>query len=176
MTTQTIYFRGSRDDVRKLLRQVPRALAGKDGDPTGAVRDLQLAAGMTALSLIKDAFVQKARGGTDAAGDSWAPLADSTKRKKRRRGNPEILRDTGVLLNSLSPGVSVPGQVLEVHPGEVIVGTNVPYAPFIHLGTPRMPARPLWPSPEKWPSEWWSLILRKVQEGTLRLLMRLFNH
>jgi hypothetical protein len=57
-----------------VLEALPALLAGQVADTTGAVHGLQLAMGVQALSLVKDAFVVKARGGTDAAGIQWKPL------------------------------------------------------------------------------------------------------
>ena len=80
----------------------------------------------------------------------------------------EILRDTGVLGNSLSVGtIDATGnytraggdgaqhQVFETRPREILIGTNVEYAIYHHYGTSRMPARRLWPEPDEWPSVWW---------------------
>ena len=79
----------------------------------------------------------------------------------------EILRDTGVLLNSLSPGrwtqsgytkPSAEGgeeQIFEVGTGEVIVGTNVEYASTHQRGRGAIPARPFLPV-DHVPSVWWS--------------------
>ena len=46
----------------------------------------------------------------------------------------DILRDTGLLLNSLSPGVVSAEQVFKVAPGTVIVGTNRKWAYCHHYG------------------------------------------
>lgn len=171
----TVYFRGSRPQLRRLLADLPAIAGGRDADPTGAVRGLQLRVGMVALSLIKEAYVTKARGGTDAAGLFWPPLADSTIRRRRRGGQKsEILRDTGRLLNSLSPGVSGPSgstdQVFEVRPGEVVVGTNVEYAKYHHDGTSRLPQRRLWPEPSSWPRAWWDQLAVAARTGLIRLV------
>lgn len=77
----------------------------------------------------------------------------------------DILRDSGVLLNSLSPGVfdgfqynkpSAEGgsqQIMEPTDEGAIVGTHVPYAKYHHLGK-----RPLWPTP--FPDVWKARIAR----------------
>ena len=83
----------------------------------------------------------------------------------------QILRDTGVLLNSLSPGQVtsdgryvvqvVPGsdkQIFEPVAGKVTVGTNVAYAADHQDGVPsrRLPARPFFPRKgEQIPERWW---------------------
>lgn len=72
----------------------------------------------------------------------------------------DMLRDTGLLFRSLTPGVQdrpsgADGQIFETPPGAVIVGSNV--KPWHHKGVPgRLPARPLWP--EQIPEEWWKAI------------------
>jgi hypothetical protein len=83
----------------------------------------------------------------------------------------EILRDTGVLMNSLGPGELTAGgeyqkphdeggehQILEVNPGHVIVGTNVLYAGTHQHGDPsrNIPQRKFLPeSNSDVPAEWW---------------------
>ena len=67
--------------------------------------------------------------------------------------NLEILRDTGVMFNSLSPGQT--GSETKFEVGQITLGTNVPYAKFHQTGTKRMPARPFLPEPEQIPDVWW---------------------
>lgn len=75
----------------------------------------------------------------------------------------DVLRDRGILFNSLSPGVIVPagstlaydappGQVLEQSPGQTRVGTNVAYAGAHHRGKNPRRLRRLWPDslPDSW--------------------------
>lgn len=79
----------------------------------------------------------------------------------------EILRDTGVLLNSLSPGVMVgenryeppEQQIFNLTASGVIVGTNVPYASTHQNGSRKrnIPARPFLPVgeiPSVWARRW----------------------
>lgn len=96
----------------------------------------------------------------------------------------EILRDTGVLLNSLGPGritgsgVNIsyskpPGeggeeQIFEVGAGEVIVGTNVIYAATHQHGDAgrNIPARPFLPDANHpVPSAWWDRWLRLANKA-----------
>jgi len=78
----------------------------------------------------------------------------------------KILRDTGLLLNSLSPGVVSDEQIFRVGRGEVVVGTNRKGAIGHHYGIPgRLPQRRLWPAPYKWPSSWWNDIQNQVKQG-----------
>ena len=80
----------------------------------------------------------------------------------------EILRDTGLLLNSLSPGVASSERVFRVAPGEVIVGTNRKGAKGHHEGIPgRLPQRRLWPSPSNWPASWWDDVRDQTKQGLL---------
>ena len=79
----------------------------------------------------------------------------------------EILRDTGLLLNSLSPGVASPNQIFRVGPGYVIMGTNRKGAKAHHEGTGNVPQRKLWPDPDKWPRKWWADIVEQAKIGLL---------
>lgn len=93
----------------------------------------------------------------------------------------EVLRDTGVLLNSLSPGEfgpagesyatpSGPGgddQVFRSISNGVIVGTNVPYAKTHQVGDAKrgIPARPFLPvneAPQVWRDRWAATGMRAV--------------
>lgn len=249
---RTVHLRASRDDVLGRLRQLPAMAAGRTSEGREASRGLALRLGVVTMSFLKEAFIIKARGGVDAAGEKWAPLSPVTIRKRLSKGRLgkkqlplkvrralerfiaakaeyikaakraggfkkakqstmdkanakvrrleaklkkykarlekaetelqtaiagiEILRDTGRMFNSLSPGES--GQlnadgVLVVNPGEIVFGTNVEYAAD-HMtgrdgsdGQPKMPARPLWPDPEKWPSDWWRQIGQAAGDGLL---------
>ena len=73
-----VVFRGTRADLYRRLLALPAVLAGKAPDTDGTARKLLEALGIQALSLIKDAYVTKARGGTDAAGIKWDPLDPRT--------------------------------------------------------------------------------------------------
>lgn len=225
-----VVFKGSRAELRNLTYRMAAILAGREADTTGIARGFMLAIGVAALTDIKDAFVTKARGGTDEMGIRWPPLTKEylaygrrfargeavglkraagldpkTNRFAPGRGKGlltkeqltrwrqifarlvprfymstgniafaktraaqiawatlkkegaktklevfgsrqvEILRDTGVLFNSISPGLmsgqpgpnatyakpSAPGgeqQIFDLSPGQVVVGTTVAYA------------------------------------------------
>lgn len=77
----------------------------------------------------------------------------------------DILRDTGLLLNSLSPGVVSAEQVFRVGLGEVIVGTNRKGAAAHHEGRGHTPQRRLWPHPNNWPANWWLDIAEQARAG-----------
>lgn len=82
----------------------------------------------------------------------------------------EILRDTGLLLNSLSPGVASSERIFRVGRGVVTVGTNRKGAKGHHEGIPgRLPQRRLWPAPSKWPASWWRDISNQAKQGLLDL-------
>lgn len=115
-----------------------------------------------------------------AAAIAWATLKrEGAKTKLDVFGNRdvEILRDTGVLFNSLSPGElsgsgadanysPEPNQVVQANPGELIVGTNVAYAAAHHRG--KRVKRPLWPEAEQIPPSWWSYFMEQAQGGLVQ--------
>lgn len=79
----TTYYRGSREDARKLIVEVARALMGKGRDPGGVVKVIQLRIGVTVLSLVQQAFIVKSRGGQGDDGIKWKPLARATIAQRR---------------------------------------------------------------------------------------------
>lgn len=95
----------------------------------------------------------------------------------------EILRDTGVLFNSLSPGqLDSPGpsavyspptgdggdkQVFELLGNGVIVGTNVPYAAAHQDG--KRPFLPVTSVPERWEQNWLDAGLQALEIGVSEL-------
>lgn len=116
-----------------------------------------------------------------AAAVAWAVLKkEGAKTVLGRYGSAkaEILRDTGLLLNSLSPGVvagraaptspgTKPRQVFRLGPGQVIIGTKRKGAVYHHRGTSRLPKRPLWPAPRDWTAGWWADIQAQAVMGLL---------
>lgn len=99
--TVTVTYRGSRSSLLAKLEALPAVLAGHLPDPTGAVQQLSLALGVQTLGLIREAFLIKARGGTDAAGIKWQGLSPKTiaygrrhpgltKGRKRNPGRPTL--------------------------------------------------------------------------------------
>lgn len=249
----TISVRASKEEVRELLTQLPAILTGQVADVGGIAHGFKVRLAAQFFSIIKEEFIVKARGGTDAAGITWPKLSQrylaygrgpaSTRRAGRhapggkdgfmtqaqlqqwrgifngvyarlaqqidegeakaraaatawtimkRKGvktklevfgnrDVEILRDRGILFNSISPGVvneagvdayyqPSPGQVVEAaNPGEIIVGVNVEYARY-HQGTPERPGRrQLWPVGGDLPQVWWDDILDAAVLGILRI-------
>lgn len=128
-----------------------------------------------------------------AAQIAWATLKrEGAKTMLETYGHrqAEILRDTGVLFNSLSPGqlsgegqhasyskpTSAGGaeQVFTTLENGVIVGTNVPYAAAHQHGDAKrgIPARPFLPTgeaPEVWRQRWLDAGLRAVEAGARAL-------
>ena len=81
----------------------------------------------------------------------------------------DILRDTGILFNSLSPGrvngsayTTPENQVMNAGTRSIVVGTNVAYAGAHHHGTKHIPRRALWPDrmPDAWVSDMVGTALR----------------
>ena len=232
MTLNTVTTTATKTDVRRAVARAATSMS-RGGAQTDAV---MTRVGLAILGRIKQAFIVKARGGTDEAGDSWKPLSPKTiaysKTRQRGRGGRtrtekkrdafpsqalnkkqqdrwwevyrrnlarfkgdkrhaaaaawlvlkaegaqtlldkyggrqvEILRDTGLLFNSLSPGVRVPHQVFRTEPGAVVVGTNRKGAKQHHEGVPgRLPQRRLWPPVSRWPKAWWGDIIDAVKQG-----------
>ena len=96
----------------------------------------------------------------------------------------DILRDTGVLLNSLTPGVVTGnhyqkppprkqgGQVARIEPASLSVGTNVKYAGAHHNGY-HVPMRRLWPDASRMPQRWKQLINQRMQNGFTKAVYEL---
>lgn len=86
-----------------------------------------------------------------------------------------ILRDTGRLLNSLSPQINSPDREMRVMPGSIGVGSNVFYFKFHDSdrprklkkdGTPKLPRRQILPDRQHpMPSSWWSDIGATMANG-----------
>ncbi len=236
MVEKVVYMSASHRKVLKTLRQIPAIASGMTGDNVAAtaVQAMLVRIGVAALGRIKQAFIVKARGGTDETGLKWDKLSPKTvaysrrhpgvlhpgrrrapfkpswmlTAKQRRRwwalyavGGPayawrvvkaeggktligeygdtpvDILRDTGLLLNSLSPGVAsgssppqIPEQVFQLGRGEVIVGTSRRFAGSHHRGIPgRLTQRRLWPEPRDWTPNWWADLAEQAREGLVEI-------
>lgn len=88
----------------------------------------------------------------------------------------EILRDRGILFNSLSPGIinerktdadyqpATPEQIFRDLPGALLIGTNVEYATYHQEG-----ARPIWPKDGNLPQAWISEIFEVGVSGLVRI-------
>src|ERR1019366_7897354 len=95
MPETVIHVRGSRAEVRRAITLAVQAASGDTAEGREAADALQVRIGMTALGRIKEAFIVKARGGTDAAGLSWPQLSPKTIAYSRRHpGVPKNRSDT----------------------------------------------------------------------------------
>lgn len=252
VVVNVIHTRASRRDVEAAIRSTGKLVSGGAGGANGLVRQLQTRVGLALLERVRDAFIVKARGGTDETGEHWKPLSKRTvaytrrhpglpknrpfwkyhpsyglKQKERDRwwelyrrfkgkyggdkhraaaaawtvlksegcsptlmerygDTPvEILRDKGLLLNSLSPGADPdsapasppkqPNQVFRNGVGEVMVGTNRKHCLTHHKGTDRIPQRRLWPEPSRWTPGWWSSMLVQAQKGAVEIITYLLG-
>lgn len=107
-----------------------------------------------------------------AAQRAWAILkSEGAKTKLQVLGGRtvEIGRDTGALLRSLTPGAEEspakpPGQIFDVQPGRITVGSNLPYAGPFHA------SRPLWP--DVLPAVWLDAVTEAVARGLLKEIAR----
>lgn len=245
-----LIFRGTREELVEKLRLLAAQLSGAAPDTDGLAAAVLTRGATALLGQIQDAFLVKARGGTDAAGIKWAPLQRKT--IAARRTNPgelralgaagkrvrglltpaedkrwraifasnmarlrargidgreamalaaqrawaalkasgaktklavlggrtvEIGRDTGRLLQSLTPGyvegsgtpAHVEDQIFAVRPGRIAVGTTVEYARRFHEGDParNLPARPLW-SEHGLPDAWWEAVNGAILRGMMK--------
>ena len=113
-----------------------------------------------------------------AAQRAWAILkASGAKTKLEVLGGRtvEILRDTGILLMSFTPGyeetpANPEGQILEIQPGSIAVGSKVPYAAQHHYGLPArgLPARPFWP--DQLPESWGTAVADAIGRGMVKAI------
>jgi hypothetical protein len=179
-------------------------ISGLVPDPNGVAIGVQIACGTALLSKIQQDFIRKSRREPSEDGIVWPELQPETvrrrilkgmtpaqRRRQRQSGQPldvnprqvDILRDTGLMLRSFSPGYfdlttvalnmpSVEFQVFSTLPGQVIVGTN--RHPWHHFGNPEtnLPARHLWPPDGNLPDVWWSDIL---EVGVQALMQSIIN-
>lgn len=156
------------------------------GGKSGLLTDAQLAkwrriyAQALAQFLVRGEPLREAK--SHAAAVAWIQIkAEGGQTKLNVYGSRklQILRDTGILFNSLSPGVEdkfsgAEGQVVRDVAGAVIFGTNAPYALFHHKGKGRR-RRPLWPDPVQWPDAWWNAIAAAGSRGVVRLAVVLLE-
>lgn len=149
--------------------------------PTQDKRWRQLYAGRLNRMLAKGVDPKAAKG--EAARFAWAMIKKEGGRTKLEvlgKRQVDILRDTGELFRSFSPGVEesqshADGQVFRTPPGAVIVGSNK--KPQHHAGIPkRLPARPFWPSDGSIPEAWWPAIRRALASGLAKGVKRYLSH
>jgi len=120
-------------DLPDYLRAKAAALASPDLTPALKVAQQLL------VSATKQNFAQ----GTDPDDVPWAPLKHPRSRARDRKpgriGSDLVLRDTGVLMASVTAAGA--GSVQEINQGKLSFGTSVFYAKFLNLGTKRMVQR-----------------------------------
>lgn len=118
-----------------------------------------------------------------AAATAWAVVkAEGAKTQLELLGSRrvDILRDTGELFRSLSPGVEdkpsgADGQVFRIAAGRVTVGTNK--KPWHHRGDEKrnLPARPLWPPSGEIPDAWRGTVDAAVATGIAEAVVKLLG-
>jgi hypothetical protein len=121
-----------------------------------------------------------------AAKIAWARMKEAgvkTKIKELGERKVEILRDTGLLFNSLTPGTIMESagsanyspanehQVYKHLPKKIIVGTNCSYAKFAHNAKDPKRRRRLWP--DELPEAWTKRINTQVRRGIVQSIMEL---
>ncbi len=107
-----------------------------------------------------------------AAAYAWAVLkAEGARTILGVYGDTKVdtLRDTGLLLTSLSPGESSSEQILRTEPGQVIVGTNREGAEKHHLGI-GVPQRKLWPDQANWPAKWSMAMMVTMRDALIKMI------
>ncbi len=183
---QRRFGKGEKSALKKaarLGRANSRAPGGKDGLLTAAQERLwwQIYRRNLAWLAAREPLAE-AKG--HAAAIAWNELKkQGAKTKLEVFGNRqvEILRDTGILFNSLSPGelresgpdatYSPPGgegggeQIVRDGPGHLIVGTNVAYAAAHHHAKTPNRLRRLWPDGGSIPAAWMDDFAKKAAGG-----------
>ena len=112
------------------LKETLDSLA-KFGDGLKDLTPFMKVAGLVILESVQRNFIEGGR-------PAWTPLRPATIKRRRGFGDVQILRDTGLLMNSLAPASP---SVWRLEPLSVEVGTNVPYAGYHQLGI-GVPERP----------------------------------
>lgn len=177
-------------------RKAPTGKGHAPGGKDGLLTNQQLKRwrqiyGHTLARLAMKMDIGEAKG--KAAAHAWTQIKKEGGRTKidAYKDLPhEILRSSGVLFNSLSPGqlggddtniiYSPPSgdggsdQVFALKPSGVIVGTNVVYARTHNEGDAKrgIPARPFLPKnvPQSWKDRWLSAGLGAIRSGLVRAL------
>lgn len=200
----TIYFRGTYEQARQMIAQLPTILAGRAADPAQVARGVQLRLSTALLSQVQQDFLVKSRGGTGKDGVRWPALDPKTiaartrtatevrdfKRAKKRdpkltalafygSRKVDMLRDTSRLFRSLTPGVEDrpagnPDQVITLGRGMLILGSKCPYLGAHQNGTKHVPARPVFPVHGTIPPAYWPALNIALIQGIIRAL-EIFN-
>lgn len=152
-------------------------------------REVLEAVGVRVLSLSKQAYVVKSRGGRGSDGIDWKKLDDDTVKRKNRRGKRNAKRkttrsgkarpgmnqsaigiDTGLQLNSASPGFTAAGggNLFELTSTTVTVGYARSYSKYFDRIRKLMPTK----LPATWRKEcdaivrrWAAKIMKELTNG-----------
>jgi len=159
MARLTLRLRGTKSQLVQALHEVPSWITGSQADRHNIGKVFKAHFARSVFTRIHAAFMDKSAGGSDELGNTWKPLAASTRQSGLRgkrallQGKRGILIKTGRLEESLRPGAATGDfyqkprdQIVKLERGSISLGTGVPYARFHHLGTRRIPRRRLWPS------------------------------
>lgn len=176
-------FKGTKSALVRSLKLIPSVLAGHHPDALGIAPVFFGHVGNTVLRLISEDFEARLAGGAAKDGSTWAPLAEATIAKRRREGrsDDEILIESRSLLASLRPGLEhyaagIAGQVFDIAPGSVTVGSQVEYADFHQRGVPgKLPARPIVPPTGDIPAAWEPELSRSCEEAMTRVIEMVVN-
>lgn len=124
MTTHTIDI----DQLESLFEGIGQQVADMDFFPVMHA----------SLQLIADGERAAFDAGHGPNGETWAPNAEST---IKRKGHGIVLFETGALEKSLVE-LDGPGNINDAGSRELIFGTSNPHSLFNEFGTSRIPARP----------------------------------
>jgi len=153
-------------------RRQNRGVAGKGGLLTAAEQKKWNAIFATTKARLINRGVPAGEAAATAGKTAWSILKSEGARTKLDvfgRRKVQILRDTGVLFNSFTPGIeslALPSgardQLFDISRGTISVGTQVPYAIY-HHGRHGEGKRPLWP--RRMPIDWQREVADSVREG-----------
>lgn len=120
-----VYFRGSREQARAIVRNLAAVLTGKVRDSANIAQGVFLALGFAALSDIKADFVRKSHGGTGEDGETWPKLSPEYLAYQRRFGPGEkasLKKAAGVTAGMrFSPGTILKTKIIDFNLTERIV-------------------------------------------------------
>jgi phage gpG-like protein len=123
-------------DISEALQQITNFYSNLNYSPFYRAVGLLMENAVASQFESAGAYFQKGR--------PWMPLASSTLKQRKRLGYDQtsiLIRDGG--------NAGLLGSFTSTNFGDtIVVGTNKFYAPYLHYGTRKMPARPLFPTSE----------------------------
>lgn len=132
-----------------MLKIELKSTAGRDlqqitDELRNGLDDVLTGIGMELAGFVSEDFERKSRGGTGEDGIKWAPLAESTIKKKAKRAkggdtSTQIGVDTGLMRSTIQPGFKPSGSDgggVQVKGHEVEVAFGRRYAKFFDEGRP----------------------------------------